>query len=415
MSYNNSGRGGGRGRGNSSNNSQSVVRNPFSSHEPLHQRQQQQENHQQQRSPQRNIHQQREQSSNDPRQQQTGFGQRMSQNNFVSQQSNSSQKSAQPSRNPFGLNGSTGFTSSSRLGMQQPQVQQAIETKFYQRPEPQTFGHSSMRDDSKHEQQRFSSRQGNSNFVQHNPTGRGNQQPAQLHVARNPFQSQQEQQQQQGAFSEQRGGMQTSNGYPASNMHMNMSTKIGLGGENQQNNRFSGFDSSKTNSLSGSQFQSFGTGFNGRFQSDQAVGFNSAAKSNAFQQQGQLPPQFHPLNSDSLREVDASAAIVGAITADFSLGLPLSSTSAYSGGGNANQGSAIAGASIDIAASSSATASEGVVKSVFTLLSETPPAYCPYEDDEPLRAGFISNIPPPPAAFNPTPFSRGQGFGVSIR
>ena len=316
--------------------------------------------------------------------------------------------------------------------MQQPQEQHMNRSKFQQQPGRSNFGrNSSMGNDGRQEQQRFSNRQENGNFGQQSQGGRGSQQSSQQHVARNPFQSQQEQQQQHNSnFPGQSANMGYSTGHQTSNMNMNMDMNMNMNmnsshdGGHQQNNQFSGYDSSRINTQRQPQFPSSSPGLSGRFQSDQGGGWNSSGKPNAFQQQqqhqgqghGQTQPQFHQLSSDSLREVDASAAIAGAITADFSLGLPVSSSSTFPGVGgataNTNQGSG----AVDNAVSSSASVLEtAVVNSVFSLLSEIPPAYNPYEENDPFRAGFIPHIPPPAATFNPSPFSQGLGFGVPIR
>jgi hypothetical protein len=340
-----------------------------------------------------------------------------------------------------------GITSSSHSGIQQTQEQHVNRAKFQQQPDRLNFGRSSsMGNDRRQEQQRFGNRQVNSNFGHHSQGGGGNQQSSQQPMARNPFQSQQEQQQQQRQqlqqqdaynFSGQGANMGFPTGHQTSNMSMSVNVNMNMnssnGGGPQQSNQFGGYDSSRINSQPLSQFQSPSPGFGGRFQSPPAAGWKSPGKANPFQQQGQghgqSQPQFHQLSSDSLRDVDASAAIAGAITAAFSLGLPVSSSSTYPGAGGASATSSAgatqgSGVVADNAVSSSASASESVVNSksnsssVFSFLSDVPPSYSPYEGHEPFRAGFIPHIPPPgpgpghAAPFNPSPFSTGLGYGV---
>ena len=124
-------------------------------------------------------------------------------------------------------------------------------------------------------------------------------------------------------------------------------------------------------------------------------------------QQSQL--QFQQLSSDSIKEVNASAVVTGTIVADFNLDLPPSSSVAVVEGA-ALSDNAVAASSIGSQAGISKGGAQVVTGSAFEHLSEVPPAYCPYKDGGPFRAGFIPNIPPPPSLTSPS-----RGFGVASR
>ena len=109
--------------------------------------------------------------------------------------------------------------------------------------------------------------------------------------------------------------------------------------------------------------------------------------------------------------MNASAVVTGTIVADFNLDLPPTSSAAVAEG---------AAPSDSMAAASSIGSHSGISKggggaqlvtgSAFEHLSEVPPAYCPYKDGGPFRAGFIPNIPPPTSLTSPS-----RGFGVASR
>ena len=374
-------------------------------------------------------------------------------NIFHQQRPNSNQQAQQTSRNPFSSNGSAG---SNQVGTQQSPQYQNNRNSFQgsqQKNFPQS--HVDPRRSTQQEAQRFPGRQGNptSNHQNNDRRGGSSNQPPPQPSARNPFQQQQQQQsyqqqnhqpqyqqqqpyqpqyqqqqkqQQQQQFQQQQqqqqyqqhqqyqqqpqNGFRSHQGGP-SNFNSHSNDNLGLSNNYQQQNNSRNFDASRAQPTPRPLFNSYSSGSSSQ-SAVQPTGWNPSGGGNIFQQQQQGQQsqlQFQQLSSDSIKEVNASAVVTGTIVADFNLDLPPTSSVAVVEGA-ALSNSVIAASSIASQPGISKGGAQVVTGSAFEHLSEVPPAYCPYKDGGPFRAGFIPNIPPPPSLTSPS-----RGFGVASR
>lgn len=349
-----SGRGGrgGRGRGHPSSN-QSTARNPFAASQstPQHQQQNNQPqsfNRQIQIQQHNKFHHQHERNS-----------QRPIQNNFTQQQSNSSRNPFEPqqyqsnqgsSRNLQVSNGNYHQQQHSRWGQQNTNEQRSTmeqQQGFIRQHQQQGFvrqQHQQYEEGNREE----SNRQYQESRGHHAP-------PVRDHTQRNPFQQQ---------------------GQQAISTSWDRNISVG------QSSRYNNQEEQDVFTISSKfvpQSQPYSVGPSSTVSS----GWNNAS---AHQQQSQSQSmKTIQQTSASMSHVDASVVVAGTLTADFRLDLPPRSSGAEV------VDVILSGSSTYIYAEKESTMSDGP----FACFSELPPAFSPYSDGAPFRAGFIPNVPPP--------------------